>query len=150
MSSTTKPPLAQLESTLEEYFLHKAPYQLSPNMKEAIVKFAPWIVIIMTVFSLPIVFGALAWMTSFSATAYGMGDRSMYMIIPTVVLIISVIMDLLALPGLFNRTMPGWKYSFYGQILSILSSILSGNIVGALVGAVLGFYILFQIKSYYK
>lgn len=149
MAQTNGSPMTQLENTLEEYFAHKAPYQLPHDAKEAIVKFAPWIVIIFTALSLPVIFGALAITSLFSPFAYAAGV-SMYWIIPTIVLIISIILNLLALPGLFHRTMSGWRYTYYGELLSILYSILSGNIVGALIGAIIGFYILFQVKSLYK
>ncbi len=150
MSENTKAPLSQLEATLEEYLLHKAPYQLPQDAKEAIVKFAPWIVIIFMVLSLPLIFGALAATSLFGAVAVATGGTSLFWVIPTLVLIASLIYNLLALPGLFNRTMTGWKYTYYAQLLSVLSTLLTGNIVGALVGAVIGFYILFQVKSLYK
>lgn len=149
MSQTNGSPLDQLDTTLEEYLLHKAPIQIPPNIKEAIVKFAPWIVIIFTLLSLPVIFGALALTSLFSPIAYAAGV-SLYWVIPTIILIVSVICNLLALPGLFNRTMLGWKYTFYGELLSILSTLLSGNIAGAIVAGVLGLYILYQVKSYYK
>ncbi len=132
MPQTNGSPIAQLENTLEEYFAQKAPYQLPHDAKEAIV-----------------IFGALTLSALFSPMGYAAGV-SMYWIIPTVILILSVILNLLALPGLFNRTIQGWRYAYYAELLSILSTVLSGNIVGALVGAILGFYILFQVKSLYK
>ena len=149
MAQTTNSPIAQLENTLEEYFGQKAPYQLPLDAKEAIVKFAPWIVIIFTLLSMPVIFGALTLSALFSPMGYAAGV-SLYWIIPTVILILSVVLNLLALPGLFNRTIQGWRYAYYAELLSILSTLLSGNIVGALVGAILGFYILFQVKSLYK
>lgn len=149
MSEANGSPLQQLERTLEEYFLHKAPYQLPSDIKEAIARFSPWIVIIFSLLSLPLIFSGLAITAIFSPFAYATGV-SPYWIIPTIVLVIAIIMNLLALPGLFARTMPGWKYTFYGELLSILYSLLSGNVVGALVGAIIGFYILFQVKSLYK
>ena len=38
--------LSKLESTLEEYLVKKAPYQLPADVKEGIVKFGPWIILI--------------------------------------------------------------------------------------------------------
>lgn len=149
MPQTNASPLEQLDKNLEDLFLRKIPYQLPPDAKELIVKFAPWIVIIFTLLALPVIFSALALTSLFSPLAYAAG-ASMYWVIPTVILVVSVIMNLLALPGLFNRTMPGWKYTFYGEVLSVLSTLLSGNIVGAIVGGAIGFYILYQVKSYYK
>ena len=47
MAETTSPMkgLAQLESVLEEYLVKKAP-GIPANIKELIVKFAPWLTII--------------------------------------------------------------------------------------------------------
>ncbi len=140
----------QLETLLEEYFVHKAPFQIPPHIKEAIVKFAPWIIIIFMVLSLPIIFSALAVSSIFAPFAVAAGGLSFYWVIPTLVLIASLVFNLLALPGLFNRTMQGWKYAFNAELLSIGYTLLSGNIIGAIFSAVIGFYILFQVKSLYK
>jgi ribosome-associated toxin RatA of RatAB toxin-antitoxin module len=59
-------------------------------------------------------------------------------------------LEAIALPGLFKRTMQGWNFMFYSQLVSIIGGILSYNIVGTLIGAVIGLYILYQVKNKYK
>ncbi|MFN4212498.1 MAG: chromate transporter, partial [Microgenomates group bacterium] len=55
-----------------------------------------------------------------------------------------------AVPGLFKRQRKGWLYLFYASLVSLVYSLLSGGIGGALVVAVIGWYILFQVREYYK
>jgi hypothetical protein len=45
--------LKNLESTLEEYLVKKAPFQLPTNVKEIIVKFAPYLAILGVVMGIP-------------------------------------------------------------------------------------------------
>ena len=141
--------LSKLESTLEEYLVKKAPYQLPADVKEGIVKFGPWIILILTLLSLPLLIGAFA-LTTLSAPFMMMAGQSTYGIIPALVLGVSVVFNFIALPGLFNRTKQGWKYAYYSELLSILSSILYGNIFSAILGIIIGLYILFQVKPLYK
>jgi hypothetical protein len=141
--------LSQLENTLEEYFVDKAPFQLPEEVKEAIVKFGPWILLVLMVLSVPAMLAVLGLGAVFAPVAM-VGGRSVFSFVPVIVSLLALVLDMIALPGLFNRTMHGWKYAFYAQLLSIVASVLSMQILSAIISAVIGFYILFQIKSKYK
>ncbi|MCX6713671.1 MAG: hypothetical protein NTV48_01025 [Candidatus Vogelbacteria bacterium] len=137
--------------TLDEYFGKKAP-QLPAGLKEFIVKVSPYLAIIgLILFGLAIiplislVFG-LGVMNAYVAAVVPM--TSVY--ISFVIMIIVEIMYLLAIPGLFKRTKKAWNFMFYAQIAGAVSSLVSYNILGAIIGLVIGFYILFQVRSYYK
>jgi hypothetical protein len=60
-----------------------------------------------------------------------------------------LVLDMLALPGLFNRKRRGWVWAYYAQLLSVLSSLLSFSLFSVLLsGAFL--WLLYQVRSYYK
>lgn len=143
--------LNALETTLEEYLVDKAPFQIPTNIKEVIVSFAPWVIIITSILSVPAILSLIGvnnmmgpWMMRYG---YGIGSTWW---MGTLFLAIAVGLQLLGLNGLFARTMQGWKYVFYAQLASLVSTILYGNIPGALIGGLIGFYILFQVKEMYK
>jgi hypothetical protein len=157
--STTKAPdtkaaLGQLETMLDEYLGKKAP-AMPENIKETLVSFAPYLAIIGIVFSLPAIFAILgigAMMGPFSAflgasymMSYGVGYY-----VGIVGLIISAVLDGLAIPGLFKRSMGAWRLMFYSSLVSFVASVLQGSFGSALLGGVIGLYILFQVKGMYK
>ena len=146
--------LNQLETMLDEYLGKKAP-AMPENIKETLVSFAPYLAIIGIVFSLPAIFAILgigAMMGPFSAflgasymMSYGVGYY-----VGIVGLIISAILDGLAIPGLFKRSMGAWRLMFYSSLVTFVASVLQGNLSSALIGGVIGLYILFQVKGKYK
>ncbi len=143
--------LSSLESILESYLVDKAPFQLPANAKDLIVTLAPWLIIIFSFMSLPVILSLIGInnMTGSWMMRYGYGIGSTWWI-ATLLLAVAVVLQLLGIKGLFARTMQGWKYVFYAQLVSIVSSILYGNIIGALIGGLLGLYILFQVKELYS
>ena len=60
------------------------------------------------------------------------------------------ILEAMAVPGLFSRKITAWRFIFWAEIISVISSLVQINIVGALISAVIGFYLLFQVKALYK
>lgn len=162
-------PLAPLEKSLDDVFGSKAQYQLPANIKDLLVKLAPWLALLSGILG---ILGAIGlWsaahmvneMTSFYGAyspAYTQAVNQM-----NAVFWIALIMDLifsglalLAFPGLKARKKVGWNLMFYSTLLSIVYSIVSGfyyntgivsSLIGAVIGAVIGFYILFQVRSRY-
>lgn len=142
--------MGQWMKSLEEWFA-KLP-SLPKGATDVIVKIAPW---------LALVFGALGVLGSLAATGIlavlspflvlggGLGVATGGVIGAILALVSSVLM-LMAFPGLRDRKMAGWKYSFWSEAISVVSSVVALNLVGAVVGALIGFYILFAIKSYYS
>jgi hypothetical protein len=145
--------MATLEETLDLYFGQKAP-ALPSNIKELLVRFAPWITLILLILTLPLVLialglGALAAPFAFLAgPAYGVSYGVNYTI-AMIVIAVSLVFEALSIPGLFRRTAQGWRYSFYATLVSILGSLVNFQVGSALLTALIGFYVLFQIKSYY-
>jgi len=65
-------------------------------------------------------------------------------------LAISVVLEFLAVPGLFKKTRQGWNFVYYSALVSVLYSLVSFNLGGLIIGALISFYILFQVRTYYK
>jgi len=153
-----KSALVQLESTLEEYMVKKAPFQIPENIKNILVKIAPWFIILSLIITVPgilLVFG-LGAVVAPLAVVGGPGSMVSYgltYLISMGVTIVSLVINIIALPGLFKRSIGSWRLLFYSQLISLAASVVSLNvstILGALIGAVIGFYVLFQVKSCFK
>lgn len=150
----TKQALNQLETMLDEYLGKKAPV-MPENIKETLVSFAPYFAIIGIVISLPALFALLgigAMMGPFSAflgASYMMSYGITYYV-GIIGIIISSVMEALAIQGLFKRSMSAWKLMYYASLITFVATILQGNLSSALVGGLIGLYILFQVKGMYK
>ncbi len=140
--------LKKLEDILDLYLVKKAP-GIPENIKEIIVKFSPYIIIVALLFSLPALFASLGLATLFSpmvfmsAVRYGFSFSGIF-------LIASLVLEIIALPGLFNRKQNGWKYLYYASLINAVYALLRFDLGSLIIGTAISLYILFQVKSYYK
>lgn len=149
-SADLKSALGQLEDTLEVYLVKKAP-ALPENVKEIIVKFAPWLTLIMLIIALPAIlfaFGLGAIVAPFAmlggvhaGISWGLG-----LVFSAITLVIEVI----ALPGLFKRSKASWNLLFYATLVTAVDNLISFNLGGLVIGSLISWYFLFQVKEYYK
>lgn len=138
--------MAKLDEFLELYLVKKAP-SLPANIKEFIVKYGPYISIVMMALMAPVIIAVFG----FSSLAYLGGVRSGFNFsISTIFMIGQLALQIIALPGLFKRAKSAWRLMFYASLVGLVYSILSGAIVNGLISVVLSLYILFQIKPLYK
>lgn len=141
-------PLDRLIATLDDYLVKRAPFQIPEGGKELIVRFGPWISLILLVLTLPLVLAALgigAIFAPFAGVQYATGFG-----LAAILACVQIVLLVIALPGLFARKMSGWTLILYSELLSLLSSVLSGAIVSGLIGALIGLYILFQVRTKYS
>ncbi len=146
-----KAQMGKLEDTLEMYLVDKAPFQLPKGVKEFIVKYGPWIALVFLVLSLPMIllaFGLGALVAPFvvmggvqAAAGFGLG---------MVFSIAMLVLEAIAIPGLFKRKLSAWKLMFYASLLGGVQALITFNLGGLVIGTGLSLYVLFQIKSYYK
>lgn len=130
---------------LNVWFGQKAP-ALPVKGKEIIVKIAPWLSLVMVVLAAPVVLALVGFGGYVGRYAtYGVHDGSWYWIFAAA----TIILNILALPGLFKPSKSGWMFSFYAVLVGGVQNILMMNIGGLVIGLAIGFYILFQIKPYY-
>lgn len=147
MTTPADAPPKDLIGFLDFYLVKKAPFQIPNEAREWIVKFGPWITVVLLILTLPLLLAALgigAFLMPFSGIGYATGFS-----ILTIFVIIEVGLMIAALPGLFARKMAGWRLLFYSQLAGILYSVLSGNIVGGLLFGLITLYILFQVRPLY-
>lgn len=147
--------LGKLEDTFNEWFVTKAPFQLPKGLKEFIVAVAPWVTLVVMVLTLPLVLFALglgaivAPFAFLGGPAYGVTYGFNYTL-SMIVLAVVVVLELLALPGLFKRSIKAWRLVYWAMLVSFISSLVSFNIISGIISAVIGLYFLFQVREYYK
>lgn len=141
--------IAKLEEFLELYLVQKAP-ALPENIKEFIVKYGPYISIVMMVLMAPALIAILGFSSVIMPYAYMGGIRPGFNFsISTIFMIGQITLQIIALPGLFKRAKSAWKLMFYASLVGLVYSLLNGALVNGIVSALISFYILFQIKSLY-
>lgn len=147
--------VAQLEAMLDEYMVKKAPFALPAGVKEFIANVSPYLIILFAIMALPAIFLALGLSAVFApfammGAAYGHG-WGFGVVISLVATVVVLVMEVMAVPGLFKRAKASWRLLFYASIVSLIGSILSiSGIFGGIIGAIIGWYILFQMKELYK
>lgn len=161
-------PLSQLETWLYDVLVYKAPFQIPKIACEWIVKYGPWIALVAGIIAamavVPATLTALTWTsytTSVLGTVYG---ATTSVIAPLIymglaVFALQLVLMFIAIPMLLKRQRKGWLLVFYSDIISIGYAIVNsfsygglniGGLLGGLIGATVGFYLLFQIRSYYR
>ncbi len=138
--------LVDLENKLAEFFTKKLPV-LPANVKEFIVKYEPHFTIITVILAIltlgvGIVVAPFAFL---SGVKTGLGQ-----IILVLFGVISIILEIKAVKGLFKREMKAWKLLFYVSLISATLNLLRLDIFGLIIGSGISWYVLFQIRSYYK
>jgi hypothetical protein len=149
-ASNTKGIVSQLEAILDEYMVKKAPFTIPMNGKEMIVKIAPYVVIVFAIMSVPVLLAGLGLSAMLAPFAMLGGYHSVAAFISIAFAIVSLVINVMAVPGLFAREKKGWRLAFYSSIVSFVGNILTFNIAGGVIGALIGWYILFQVKELYK
>jgi hypothetical protein len=134
---------AMFETDLAPYFTTKAPFQFPLEFREGFVKYWPIVLLVLMVLSI----GGLVSLFAI-ISVLGLGSLGLLLSV------VGIVLGLLSLPGLFNRKRQGWVFSYYGQLISILSSVLSlfsggSAIIGILLGLVF-LTLLFQVREYYN
>lgn len=141
----------QIESKLEEVFTGKKIPALPDNVKEILVKLNPWFALFMMITLLPLLLAALGLSAVLLPISFiggfqtGIGGT-----LGLIFGIAMIIIELMAIPGLFKRQAKAWKLMFYVTLLSALQNILSFNLGGLIIGGAISCYFLFQIKSKYN
>jgi branched-subunit amino acid transport protein len=139
--------LNQLEKTLQTYLYDKAPH-LPSNWQEFLVKFLPYLVILGVFLSLPALLAAFG-LGAFISPVLMLGGFGSYSLM-LVFLAVSVVLEAIAIPGLFNKTAKSWKLLYYAALVNAVYNFLTFNFIGFVVGGIINMYMLFQIKKYYS
>jgi hypothetical protein len=142
--------LNQLESFFDTYLHKKAPFHLPPIAKEWIVKYGPWITLVVMLFALPAIIAIFSFVAFFAPTVMYAGARGSNFVLYEIFNLAAFILEAVALPGLFKRSLNGWKMVYYAALVSAVGELLRLNIIGLIIGLVISMYFLFEIREYYK
>jgi len=145
--------VGKVEAWLDLYMVTKAPFQIPMNGKEVLAKVAPYIIIVFSILALPALLALLGINSMFPTVAMvasGGGLLGYLALVSAITAVVTLVFNVMAIPGLFKRTHASWRLLFYGTLVSFVGGVLSMNPVGAIVGAIIGWYILFQVKELYK
>ncbi len=140
--------LNDLKKTLDKYYV-KLP-KFPKGLNNFIVSVSPWLALIFG--ALAISAGVLSLMSPF-AVIVGLHGYAVTVFISLIILLVQGVIELLAFSPLRGRKIRGWNLMFYSLMLSLISSIVTLNVfsvLNSILGVLIGYYILYQIKSYYK
>jgi hypothetical protein len=138
------------ELKLEEIFGKKAP-AMPANIKEMIVKYGPYITLVILVMAAVPLLGiiGLGAVAAPFALMGGVGEFTGFSL-SMITLVVTLVLEVMALPFLFKRQMKGWRFMLYSTLVSAVSALLSFNLGSLVIGTGIGLYILYQIKPLYK
>lgn len=148
-NSDLKSVLKSLDQTFDLYLIKKAP-TIPPNIRELLVTIAPWFTLIGIVLSIPGILILLGLGTLFAPFAVLGGVTGAATLVSFLLFLPALVLQALAIPGLFNKSKQGWNFLFYATLLNVVQNILTVNLAGLIIGGLLSLYILYQIKTYYK
>ncbi|MCW1949549.1 MAG: hypothetical protein KIH89_003880 [Candidatus Shapirobacteria bacterium] len=141
--------IGDLEIKLEEIFVGKL-WTLPKKAKEVIVTIAPYLSLISLVVIIPMVL-ALLGMSFFTPVAF-LGGVTMGFGYTLSVLfgLVGGILALSVIPGLFKRQIKAWRILFWVSLINAVGKLLSMDLGNLIIGTAISWYILFQVKEYYK
>lgn len=144
--------LAQFEATLDEYMVKKAPFHIPTGGKEFLVKVSPYVVLVVAILTIPAIVVGLG-LTAILSPFAMMGGYYHYGalgLISGALSLAALVIELMAVNGLFKRTHAAWHLLFYASLIMFVGNLLSFNVINGIIGSLIGWYILFQIKELYK
>ena len=120
------------------------------------VRLAPYLTIVGVIFSIP-AFLALLGLGTFMAPiglATGMMAGRLFLgssyLVSVLFLGAMILLEGLAIPGLFSRSKKGWNFVYWGVLVGVVQNVVSLNVGGLVIGSLLSLYFLFQVRKYYK
>ena len=141
--------LTKLETELEKIFVGKLP-ALPTNIKEVIVKLAPYLVLFSMLMLSPLILAALGLSAAFLPFSYLGGLHMGFSYSLGLIFTLGqIILELLAIPGLFKRQLSAWRLVFYSTLIYLVGQLISFNLGSVIIGGAISFYFLFQVKSQY-
>jgi hypothetical protein len=142
--------LVELENKMAEFFIKKLP-SMPENIKEIIVKYGPYLIVIMMILMVPAILAVMGIGVAATPLALMAGPRHGFaLLISAIFGLLMIVLELMAIKGLFKRELKAWKLLFYISLIQAFSSLIRFDLGGLIIGSGISWYILFQIRSYYK
>ncbi len=142
--------LKQMEDFFNTYLHVKAPFHLPPAAREWIVKYGPWITLVIMILAVPVILAAIG-LTAFFSPVYSMygGYHSLFLV-QGLIALAALILEAVALPGLFARKLSAWHLLYYSVLVGAIGQLIGGHIINLILDVDISMYFLFEIKEYYK
>ena len=142
--------IKELDKFLENLLVKKMP-ALPDNIKEIFVKYYPFVIVLGLLFSIPAVLIALGINVLFlpATMIFPQVHGGLYFL-GTIIWIISLFFQAMAIPGLMKRNLVGWRYVYYSVLIYAVYALLNFNIFNLILSSGISFYFLFQTKKLYK
>lgn len=134
---------------VEGWFL-KLP-ALPKGGREAIVTITPWIALIFGILGVLVGLaglGILTFLSPFALIGGGVSSTASSIASAALALVGSALL-LAAFPGTKARKMQGWTMLFWSEVVNLIGAVVAVSLSGV-VFSLIAFYLLYQIKSYYK
>lgn len=134
---------------VEDWFM-KLP-ALPKNGREAIVGITPWIALIFGILGVLAGLAGVGLLTAFSPFLFlGSGfNGATGSILTALLALIASALLLAAFPGTKARKMQGWNMLFWSEVVNLIGAVIAISVTGVLISLIM-FYLLYQIKAYYK
>lgn len=167
--------MKQLEKSMDEYLVKKAPFQIPESGRKLLVEWFPWLSLIFGLFAL---FAAKGLWDLANSGAVELGnalneysrslgidtgvntiDYGTLFYVAMFALVLQGVLMIGAFPGLRARSKSrGWNLVLFSVVANFLYGIFYiftdsgtlGNLLGSVIGVVISLYLLAQIKSHYK
>ncbi|HSX09033.1 MAG TPA: hypothetical protein VLF93_02695 [Candidatus Saccharimonadales bacterium] len=150
MSTTHKS--NDIVSTMAEWF-DKFP-QLPKNGRDTLAKIAPWIALIFGILGVLVGISGLGVLTFLAPLSFlgGASEAANYGsgIIVTLIYLVGSVLLLASYPGLKARKYSGWNLLFWSEVVHLVGGLIALSFVSTIIWALIAFYLLFQIRSYFK
>lgn len=158
--------LQNLESTLDELFVKNAP-ALPDNAKKAIVRYLPYINLILGIVTLFTAYGLynaahtvnrlIDSLGAVYGTAASTGHVPVSVWLAIAVLALEAGIYVAAFGPTRDRKKAGWDLLFYALLINVAYGIVAvftdyggfGRLFGSVIGSAIGLYFLFQIRGQY-
>jgi hypothetical protein len=150
--------LGGLEGYLKKLF-DQAPH-LPKEWHDMIVNIMPFLAVIFGILS-GVSFLGLLGLGSGGLTSFGVlgalgGSYLLSFLVTVATGLVSAAFLIFSFKGLQERSKKGWNLVFYSQIVALVGAVLSVvvghpyNLVDVVLGALVSFYLLFEVRSYYR
>lgn len=125
--------------------------ELPKDVRDFLVLAVPWVALIGGIIGVAVTLVGFGVFTFLAPLAFlsGAGADAGQGILAVLLGLVASILMLMAFPGLSKHKATGWRYIFYSEVVYLLGQILSISL-GGIVMALIGFYLLYQIRAYYK
>lgn len=139
--------LRDIEAVGDEYLWSKFPLQIPENVKQFLVKILPYIVIVWLLAMLPAILALLGIGALMGSVAWFL---AIFVLLASIMMVWVFVLLAMSIKPLFAHAKKGWDYLFWAQLLHFVSAMIGGAVMSAVIAGFIWFYLLFQVKKYYK